>query len=352
LNLSRYRAVVLAGLTEWPDVLIENCEVYVRDGGALIIFLDEGLNRFDFNRKLAKGGQGLMPVVLGVAQAPSPGDAQPRSDVPPAGEVTLELSKSPHRALAVFAGETTPIQPRVLRYVPLSVLEGSAGKVEPVTAFSNGVPAILEQRYGRGRVVLFNFTADDRWTDLPALTQFTGLIQEMLRYLVGNPDRPVNLEVGDEFVTRVLKTSQHLRLICPDRRKERLTPTRDAAAGSAGWEVRHEPQRPGVYRIDARRGEVPRPCFVVNLRAVEGDPSRLSRDELASVVGGEPFTWVPPDQSIAEMVARRYSVIEAAILLLWLVAALLAVESLLAALFGRRRGLLSVQRTVQTAESE
>ena len=368
VNLNHYCAVILAGLTEWPEVLIENCEVYVRDGGALLLFLDEGLDRFDFNRKLVKGGEGLMPVVLeapvsaaGGSQPLTTAVSPPQSASRPAGtasdtsdtqaqEVTLALSNSPHQALAVFAQETTPVQPRVLRYVPLSVLTEAAGQVQVVVAFSNGAPAILERRYGQGRVVLFNLTADARWTDTPALRQFVELMQEMLRYLVGNPDGGVNLEVGDVYASRVLKTSQHLRLICPDGVKERVTPRRAPGGGGAGWEVEHRPQRPGVYRIDARRGEVPRPRFVVNLPAVEGDPSRLSRGDVTAVVQGVPFTWVRQDQSIAEMVARRYSVIEAAILLLWLVAGLLAVESLLAALFGRRRGLLSVQRLVRTVE--
>jgi len=437
-NFRSYAAVCLVGLPDLPDPLVPNCEAYVRDGGALLIFLDEDVNRLDYGRKLVKRGRGLMPVILGPPQAPigsrESGARNPKSKIQnPKSETELALGDSTHPWLALFAQETTPVRARVSRYMSLTVDESAKDRVNVVATFSDGVPAIVEQRYGpaNGRVCLFNFTADARWIDLPGLTQFLPLVQETLRGLVGNPDEAVNLDVGDRFRSPVLMTSQHVRLTTPDKEIARLTPTggvdahigqirestpAGASAGEAeaewtdvqvgtdaykdvtvrevkrsgtltdtatfleagvfggqrayrivgpnpallvpfvgkrvdvkfkpvsrGWQISYRPRRQGLYTINARLGVVPRSQFVANLPVVEGDPSRLTQDDARSTFAGVPFAWVAPTESTAELVARRHAVLEAALILLWLVAGVLAIESILAAVFGRRRGAVAVK---------
>jgi hypothetical protein len=373
-NLGAYGAVCLVGLDEIPEVLARNCEVYVRDGGSLLIFLDEGVNRFDYRRKLARDADGLMPVLLEAPASAGEGAAD---------TLRLDLVDAPHPALAYFAGERALLgaagAPRVDRYMPFAVLPEAKGHIRVMATFSNGEPAIVERLLGQGRVCLFDFTADSRWSDFVALTQFLPLVQETLRYLVGNPDRSVNLDVGQDYRQPVLKTSQHLLVVQPDGSKVRVTPrarrTTTAApakmgsdpdektsrgqpplppaadAAFAGWEVTFTPEQQGLYRVEATRGEVRRARFVANAPAAEGDPSRLALSDARSAFGGVLFDWVPPTESTAELVARRYGVTEAAVILLILLAALLALESLLAALWGRRRGLRGAVSTQPSAVS-
>jgi len=447
-NFGTYAAVCLAGLSELPDQLVRNCEVYVRDGGALMIFLDDDVNRFDYQRKLVRSGRGLMPVILGApvsatasaaADGGSPGAASTADGGPAAGSpataadqhVELALGDSNHPWMASLSQGGNPVRARVTRYMPLTVEEAAKDQVKVVATFTNGAPAIVEQSMGRGHVCLFTFTADARWIDLPALTQFLPLVQETLRNLVGNPDRAINLDVGDRFTSTVLKTSQHIRLETPGKEETvRLTPTggvdayigrireakpagtsageadtgwTDIQAGteeygdvmaqevkrtgalnssstftemgglgvpqayrvvglnasllapfvgkrvdvqfkpvSRGWKISYTPKQQGLYRIDAQLGVVPRSKFVANLPVVEGDPSRLTQDEVRGGFSGVPFMWIQPTESTAELVAQRYAVLEAALMLLWLVAGLLAIESVLAAIFGRRRGAVAV----------
>ena len=55
--------------------------------------------------------------------------------------------------------------------------------------FTDGTPALLERREGKGRVVLFASDLDRRWNDFPLHPAFVPFAVEAVRYVSAAPDR-------------------------------------------------------------------------------------------------------------------------------------------------------------------
>ena len=55
--------------------------------------------------------------------------------------------------------------------------------------FTDGWPALLERREGKGRIVLFASDVDRRWNDFPLHPAFVPFTVEAVRYVSAAPDR-------------------------------------------------------------------------------------------------------------------------------------------------------------------
>ncbi len=184
---------------------------------------------------------------------------------------------------------------------------------------------------------VFAGSARASWGDLPLSERFPVLIQEILRGLLGDPNRDVNLEVGGIFDQPVLMTSQHLTLRRPDGRKARLTPSK--AEGQAVRRVRYaDTDRAGVYEVDTIPEVLAKRRFVVNLAPTESDLRRLDPERFALAFGEARATFLPAPSRVRRFVEELHSVREAAGGILCALFAVLAVETYLAFQFGRRRG--------------
>ena len=352
-NVEKYAAVVLADVAAPSETLAAKLESYVADGGAAWIFLGPRVNLYQYNKLLLKEGKGLLPCRLVSAGAEQKGGGSPPSPQPAPGggpAAQLRLGDSVHPALAqlVSAGAADA---QFLRWMEIE----PQGDTRTVASLSTGTPAILERVFGRGRVLLSNFTAGVGWTYLPATPEYPILAQELLRHMAGNPDAAVNLNVGDRFEQPVYISTQHLLLRHPDGRKERLTPHKTATGGRVvavanspdaratsgrGFMVSFDGTRQqGVYEfVDAPPEVVPRTRFVVNQPPEEGDLTRLEPGAFADSFGRGRWNFIAGSTPLEDTVSRRLTVTEFAPHVLGALVFLLAVESLAAMRFGRRRG--------------
>jgi len=325
-NLASYEVVVLANLSQVPSQLVGALEVFVAEGGSLIVLLGDRVVPFEHNRKLHKDGRGLLPCALGDGAAAEGKELSLLFD----GGTGFQPMGHGQDARA-----TGLPQGGMRKYLPLSLDTGDKG-CRVLARFSDGAPALVERAFGRGRVLLFAGAAKPGWGDLPLSERFPILIQGILRDLLGDPNREVNLEVGGVFDQPVLMTSQHLTLKRPDGRKARLTPVR--AEGQAVRRVRYaDTDRAGVYEVDTIPEVLARRRFVVNLAPTESDLRRLDAARFALAFGQPEAAFLPAPSRVRRFVEELHSVREAAGGLLWGLFALLAGETYLAFRFGRRR---------------
>lgn len=324
-NLSTYAVVVLTGTARLNEGMVSQLERYVADGGALWLFLGDTVNLYDYNKLLFKDGKGLLPCRL-----------LERATVPPEAEqrVFPRYGETAHPALLQFARLAGNPDAAFSRYVNLEVPAGTAKVVLPL---SNGVPALVEKSIGQGRVLLANMTAGPGWTYLPALPEFPVLVQELLRYLTGNPDAGVNLQVGERFEQPVFVSTQHLLLRSPDGTKHRLRPERRPGDGNAFHLSFTDTAQHGLYQIDAIEEVMPRRRFVVNQSHEESDLSRLSKDDFREAFSAGGWTWLGPDVAVEDLAAKLHTVVELYPEVIAALIVMLAVESFLAWRFGRRR---------------
>ena len=182
--------IFLAGVPELPDAALESLESRVRAGAGLAVFLGPQLKADFFNQKLYRPQQpaeGLAPLPIG---------AQGLVDGKPG---TLTNVRWSHPLLASLQD---PIQSDFTqgRFRIYGQLEGTVSKNDVVLArFDNETPAIVERALGAGRVLMFNTSANDEWSDLPRRKSFVPLLDRMLSYLsAGGLKR--NFTVGEAVI--------------------------------------------------------------------------------------------------------------------------------------------------------
>jgi len=316
-NLAGYEVVVLANLAQLAPQLVGALEVFVAEGGSLIVLLGDRVVPFEHNRKLHKEGRGLLPCALAEA---------------PAAEGATELR------IADFGLRigNQDLKSEIRKRLPLELDAGDKA-CRVLARFGDGSPALVEKAFGRGRVLMLAGSTRPGWGDLALSENFPILVQGILRGLVGDPNRDVNLEVDGAFDQPVLMASQHLTLRRPDGRKARLTPSK--SEGQTVRRVRYaETDRAGVYQVDTIPEVLAKRRFVVNLAPRESDLRRLDPDRFAMAFGDARATFLPAPSRVRRFVEELHSVREAAGGILCALFAVLAVETYLAFRFGRRRG--------------
>jgi hypothetical protein len=321
-NLEPYRAIAIGALSNIDEPLAARLEGYVTRGGAIWFFLGPKATPYMYNKFLYKEGRGVLPAKLADAlTAP-----QPAPHLVFAGATSVAMAD-----LQDSAGKD---HAKIFSYIPMTV---GATDGETLATLSNGQPALARKDFGRGQVVLCCSSAGPEWSLLPALPEFAVLTQGLLKQLAGDPDVAVNLNAGDAFQSEVFVSAQHLLLKRPDGSKERLTPQKKD--GAEQMSIRYQKtDLDGVYNFNDVAAEVlARRQFVVNPRTEEGDLSRLQEDDLVGLLGSSGWSWLGPEQSVEDFVAKLHSVTELAPYLMLIVTAILAVESFLAVAFGKRR---------------
>src|SRR3954469_17274591 len=146
----------------------------------------------------------------------------------------------------------SPIDSRHPVFRPFGSLAANLGQVrfarpwrvssegwDVVARFTDGNPALLERREGRGRVVLFTSDLDRQWNDFPLHSAFVPFVIESVRYVSGPQDHGRDYVVG-------------------------------AAPAGAG-------ARPGVYRTGPENR-----LIVVNVDPGEGVTTPMGREEFTA----------------------------------------------------------------------
>lgn len=332
LNLDQYAVVILTNVGNLSDSLVSRLEQYVGDGGKLLIFVGEAVSPYEYNTRLLKGGKGLLPGELEAAVA-----VRPEEPVKPRflGLGYSAPGVEPHSAVANIRQMTRqPAPPSISRRMPIKLRNRQGELGRALAWYTDGQPALVERTFGQGKVMLLGTSADASWNYLVYTSEYIVLVQELLRYLVGAPDRAVNLRLGQPFEQPVLLSSQYLLLRRPDYTKVRVAPV---AQGHL-WRVSYEQtDRQGIYEVDATAEVMARRRFVVNLVAGEGDLTRLDTESWRGELSRAGIGYWGPDKPILRAVEARYSVKEFAWVFLWALFGLLAVETLLAVRFGWRR---------------
>lgn len=311
-NFADYGAVVMSDVRELPPGLAPRLQFYVREGGCLLVLAGENAQPFPYE-ELYQRGAGPLPALFRDKEA---GAGFLRSLLPESGS----LEEGTFRF-----------------FRPMQLPAKTPEEIRTLAQLSSGQPLVLVRPYGQGQCAVLGLDPGLTWSRLPLAADFPVFVQELIRAMMGDPNRIVNLSVGAAFSEPVLISAQHLLLRRPDGQKVRLTP--DAPAGGEPPRVTYaDTDVRGLYEIEAPPGVLPRARFAVNLNPDEsGDMSRLSESELRSRAGAR-TVFLSPDENIARRVESLHAMREFAGMILLLVFLLLLTESFLAMRFGLRKG--------------
>ena len=294
-ELPRYDAVVLANVPHLDDEPRKALERYVREGGALLVFLGDRVDPDLYNRSLYREGKGLLPCSLGEVVGEG---AERRNAV----HISGEMGRHPFTRLFREQKAIKLTSPFFFRYWRLEGVDGR-DDVRVVCRFDGGAPAMVEATHGRGRVVVFASSADDEWNDMPSWPAYLALMQETTTQVARDPGARHNLTVGQPLVAHLSprQFGKALHVVKPGPEQAEPVVVQATAADGIVSVTYRETDRAGVYKVTPKdkAGAEEEPdepdraeqLFAVNVPARESDLTRISEQELRKVYGGFDFEY-------------------------------------------------------------
>ncbi len=169
------------------------------------------------------------------------------------------------------------------------VIEPGAGSSEEnvLISYSNGAPALLDGRYGMGRILMFTSSIDRDWTNWPARASFLPFLLSATRYLAGQLDMspPKRVDVGSQVSIFPGEGVEKIAIRKPDGMVVSLT----SVAGHNGKIVFSQTDIPGWYEI-IRSGtktthDSGMPGFFVRIPPAESNLAPIAAGRLDSLLG-------------------------------------------------------------------
>ena len=261
------------------------------------------------------GGGGLW-VILGSRSQPPGGDLETllpggwRDSVDRLEERGVGLTGIDYRhpVFRIFAGpgDGNLAAPRFYRYRPIALDDAAGGAAVARTA--DGAVALAERRAGKGRVLLWGSTFDNRWSDLPVQAVFLPFVHQVCRYLAGERTHEPWHQVGQALDLRALAAR---------------TDVESAATGLAGTAVVETPSgeqreisleseavvsltEAGFYRVTLPGREQTTLSVAANVNPAESDLTRL--DPQAFVAASTAPGDIATASLSREQLARRQGV--------------------------------------------
>ena len=164
-NIEKFAAVVLADVGTPSETLAAKLDSYVNDGGAVWLFLGPRVNLYQYNKLLLKDGKGLLPCRSGFGRRGAEGRKWPGRQGRRISVLAIPFTRPWPNSPAPAAADA-----QFLRWMEVEPQDDA----RTVLSLSTGTPAILERSYGRGKVLLSNFTAGVGWSYLPATPEYPG----------------------------------------------------------------------------------------------------------------------------------------------------------------------------------
>ena len=285
-DLRSFDVVFLINLNAPDETTWTRLHDYVEAGGGLGVFL--GAASSALNTK--PGRDQIDPVAYNKKAAQSVLPAELKASVLNGKPQSIDLRNAQH-----------PLLKRLENFGVLADLGAMEvhgfWKVEPsesavtVAKFdgTQKIPALLERRIGRGRVMLMTTSVnDEKWNDLVGTALSFVFVDQLTQYLSQQATLRSNYLVGDE-VALPLDRDQKLRKIVlrmPDFKQR----TQEIPAEAKNLRL-NDLTTVGSYQVDSAAGEVDyHGGFSLNLPAIESDLRRLEPPQLDSLLGEGRYT--------------------------------------------------------------
>lgn len=168
-----------------------------------------------------------------------------------------------------------------------------APETRVLARFDDGVPALLEARRGRGRVLVATSTLDTYWSDLPLQPVFVPLLHRLVAYGADWHEQPAALTVGGVMV------------FDDESRRTVLAPDGGTVDADSAAVLRVE--QPGFYEVRDADGTVVERSVAVNVDRAESDLTTIAPAAIAAVVapGTGDGTGAPRSASVLTLEERE-----------------------------------------------
>lgn len=312
INFDDYDVVILAGATALPSSYVNRLKSFVRRGKSLFMVYGPETNIQDFNQEWTEA--------TGVTI-----DEPVRTDFSQAGFYTIGSIDFTHPIFSVFTFESA--KPPEIKFYTLPKVRVQ-NDVRTLIRFSGDRPALVEKRFGSGRVLTFTGPIGPRYSDLISQAFFVPFVSRTAEYLASDlSSLDLRLFSGDNIVRAIPQAASvnyPLDLLAPDSAEYRMPPEENDGL----LVVRPHPTAlPGIYSVQLLGQELDR--FAVNLNPAECNLAAADEDQFAQALGAQDVRTLETGVALAGLVSEFRFGRELWQLFLWIALALVIVEMLL-----------------------
>lgn len=309
VNFRDYDVVILAGAPKIASTVVERLKAFVKAGRSLLITYAAETDPANFNANWSE----LSGVSI---------DEPLDREFSGAGFYSLAFIDNRHPVFSVFDfGKNKLPDIRFFTLPKISI----TGKQEVLMRFSGDRPALVESKYGDGRVLTFCGPVSPVYTDLTAHAFFVPFIARIGEYLASRlSGYDMELFTGDNIVRSIsLKGSldRAIEVITPDSQILYVPPVEITGA------VTYNPtpiELPGIYRSLFERREIDR--FAVNVDPLECDLTPASNDQTAKAIGAKEYHVLESNDPLEATISELRFGKELWQIFLWVAALLILLE--------------------------
>jgi hypothetical protein len=321
--------IVLANVDQLSKERVAELEELVSLGTGLMIFAGDQCDLQLYNERLFKGGNGLLPAKINQIR-----------DLQAQGLVIEPIADSPIELLKNLTPELlSRVRPH--RFADVVLEQGEGQRQVNVLARWNDPqqsPAVLEKRFGEGRVLFWTVSADKSWSDWPAEASFVLAMRLAAQEIAAEIQRGENLIAGEpiHLELETITAPQAGELVWLDRdlkpQEVRFGTEGESKTILSSDPIRYSGVVEATWQDTQSGGQTQK--FAINANVDDSLQERLNEQELQQYLGRMPLKLIryqgkEMDLSTAGTELWRYL---AVVLLGCLIS-----ESMLAAWIGRRR---------------
>ncbi len=287
-DFTAFDVVILAGVPAFSRSDGARLADFVEKGGGLLISATEEMDTELYNAELSRVLPRPLRALKVVAPERLPSGSSVSSAVGSGGVVSLANPLLEHPIMEIFRGEALSglLSTQTAAYLLLQ--PGAQKDMSVLAEYSDGQPALIEHRAGRGRLVLMTSSIDRDLTDLPIRPAFVPLMRQLVLHLgnaLAKPD-PRRTAIGERREIQVPEGATRIVVRGPDGKETawegpELAGPSLAFAGTA---------LPGHYQVEAAFAGPLEPVegegFAVNVDTRESDLRPLSVEEAEAVLLG------------------------------------------------------------------
>lgn len=310
---------------------------FVYGGGGLLILPGDKVNPDVYNKQFfpatTRPDEQLVAAQLGPVQ----GDLEQAGEFHQLGAIDFG-----HPIFSVFGDSEQRYLTKVnvYRRFPLKLPE-ERGNTWPLAELSNGGPALLESRFGDGRVLLSAFPFNTKWANLPLKPEFVPLVLRMIGHIKRSSDLEgpsvVPANGAAEFIVshswapasaKVTDIAGRVTPISLHRSNSRLMGAFDRTTEK------------GFYTVEVNGGRTEQPktgslTFAVNLAPGESNFETITKPQISALIPGAKLTTVDASAEAQQLygnIGNEREIWRPLILLLFVI---IGIEFLLSTLGGQ-----------------
>jgi hypothetical protein len=287
-----HHAVVFLVNLPAPDAAVAGkLRDYVEAGGHLFWVCGDNVDPDAYNRMNEKADYSLLPATLGLLREAAAGKESWK---------VAALDRD-HPALRGLTEPPSLYQSVVVhRHFPLTVKEGVGARV--LAQLEGEQPLLVEQRVGRGSVLLLGTGAHVDWTNLPLRPIFLPLMARLTFRLAGAETESTQALAGAPLVVPLPAGAESAEV-------EITTPAGEilrVQAKNSGRGFRYaDTHEVGTYLFRLLNAKEARPlAFAVNGDPDESDAATLTAEELTRRLGREVLVYVENPEEVTSTVRR------------------------------------------------